>query len=434
MPPGESEVMRARDGEPRLGDGRLVLAGARVVTPAGTLRPGWVSVRDGLVEAVGPGAPGSDGAARSDGPAADGAARFDGAPVHDLDGAWLVPGFVDLHVHGGGGAWLSSTDPAEVGRAVGFHLGHGTTSLLASLATSPLDAMTASARALAAAAAGPLAPALAGIHLEGPFLSRERSGAQDPEAIRDPDPAAMERLLEACGGWARTVTVAPERPGGLALVRQIARSGAVPAIGHTQAGYEEASAAVDAGVRVSTHLFNAMPGLHHRDLGTVGAALSRDEVVCELVNDGVHLRPEVVRLVFQAAGAGRVALVTDAIAAAGMADGDYDFGRVPLRVRDGVARLADGRTIAGSTLTMDAALRRAVLEVGIPIQDAVAAASTTPARVVGIAERTGSIEPGKAADLVVLDDGLQVVAVLAGGRWARGQAPPTRLRAAAPTP
>jgi N-acetylglucosamine-6-phosphate deacetylase len=426
--------MRARDGEPRLGDGRLVLAGARVVTPAGTLRPGWVSVRGGLVEAVGRGAPESDGAARSDGPAADGAARFDGAPVHDLDGAWLVPGFVDLHVHGGGGAWLSSTDPAEVGRAVGFHLGHGTTSLLASLATSPLDAMTASARALAAAAAGRLAPALAGIHLEGPFLSRERSGAQDPEAIRDPDPAAMERLLEACGGWARTVTVAPERPGGLALVRQIARSGAVPAIGHTQAGYEEASAAVDAGVRVSTHLFNAMPGLHHRDLGTVGAALSRDEVVCELVNDGVHLRPEVVRLVFQAAGAGRVALVTDAIAAAGMADGDYDFGRVPLRVRDGVARLADGRTIAGSTLTMDAALRRAVLEVGIPIQDAVAAASTTPARVIGIAERTGSIEPGKAADLVVLDDGLQVVAVLAGGRWARGQAPPTRLRAAAPTP
>jgi N-acetylglucosamine-6-phosphate deacetylase len=434
MPPGESEVMRARDGEPRLGDGRLVLAGARVVTPAGTLRPGWVSVRDGLVEAVGPGAPGSNGAARSDGPAADGPARFDGAPVHDLDGAWLVPGFVDLHVHGGGGAWLSSTDPTEVGRAVGFHLGHGTTSLLASLATSPLDAMTASARALAAAAAGPLAPALAGIHLEGPFLSRERSGAQDPEAIRDPDPAAMERLLAACGGWARTVTVAPERPGGLALVRQIARSGAVPAIGHTQAGYEEASAAVDAGVRVSTHLFNAMPGLHHRDLGTVGAALSRDEVVCELVNDGVHLRPEVVRLVFQAAGAGRVALVTDAIAAAGMADGDYDFGRVPLRVRDGVARLVDGRTIAGSTLTMDAALRRAVLEVGIPVQDAVAAASTTPARVIGIAERTGSIEPGKAADLVVLDDGLEVVAVLAGGRWARGQAPPARPRAAAPAP
>ncbi|HEX8859647.1 MAG TPA: N-acetylglucosamine-6-phosphate deacetylase, partial [Actinomycetes bacterium] len=397
-------------------------------------RPGWVSVRGGLVEAVGPGAPGSNGAPRSDGPAADGAARLDGAPVHDLDGAWLVPGFVDLHVHGGGGAWLSSTDPAEVGRVVDFHLGHGTTSLLASLATSPLDAMTASARALAAAAGGPLAPALAGIHLEGPFLSRERSGAQDPEAIRDPDPAAMERLLEACGGWARTVTVAPERPGGLALVRQIARSGAVPAIGHTQAGYEEASAAVDAGVRVSTHLFNAMPGLHHRDLGTVGAALSRDEVVCELVNDGVHLRPEVVRLVFQAADAGRVALVTDAIAAAGMADGDYDFGRVPLRVRDGVARLVDGRTIAGSTLTMDAALRRAVLEVGIPIQEAVAAASTTPARVIGIAERTGSIEPGKAADLVVLDGGLEVVAVLAGGRWARGQAPPARLRAAAPTP
>src|SRR6266702_4420253 len=171
----------------------------------------------------------------------------------------------------------------------------------------------------------------------------------------------------------------------------------------------------------------------HRHLGTVGAALSRGEVICELVNDGVHLRPEVVRLVFQAAGAERVALVTDAIAAAGMADGDYDFGRVPLRVRGGVARLVDGRTIAGSTLTMDAALRRAVQEVGIPMGDAVTAASSTPARVIGIGERAGSIEPGKAADLVVLDDDLEVTAVMAAGRWVRRQTPPKPLPAAART-
>jgi N-acetylglucosamine-6-phosphate deacetylase len=408
--------MRAHDGEPRPGDGRVVLAGARVVTPAGTLRSGRVAVHGGVITAVG----GRD--------LADA-----GAPVEDLGGAWLVPGFVDMHVHGGGGAWLASADPQEVGRAVRFHLGHGTTSMLASIATSPLDTMLASAAVVAGAAAGPLAPALAGIHLEGPFISRERSGAQDPEAIRDPDPAAMERLLEACRGWARMVTVAPERPGGLDLVRQIARSGAVPAVGHTQACYEEATAAIDAGGRVSTHLFNAMPGLHHRDLGTVGAALSRDEVVCELVNDGVHLRPEVVWLVFQAAGAGRVALVTDAIAAAGMADGDYDFGRVPLRVRGGVARLVDGRTIAGSTLTMNAALRRAVQEVGIPMEDAVTAASSTPARAIGIGGRTGSIEPGKAADLVVLDDDLEVVAVMAAGRWVPRRAEPERVRTAVRT-
>src|SRR6266511_2742002 len=318
--------MRAHDGEPRSGDGRVVLAGARVVTPAGTLRSGWVAVQGGVIAALGQGLPAADG-----------------APVQDLSGAWLVPGFVDMHVHGGGGAWLASLDPEEVDQAVRFHLGKGTTSMLASIATSPLGSMLRSAAVVAGAAAGPLAPALAGIHLEGPFISRERSGAQDPDAIRDPDPAVMGRLLEACGGWARMVTIAPELPGGLDLVRQIARSGAVPAVGHTQAGYEAATAAIDAGVRVSTHLFNAMPGLHHRDLGTVGAALSRGEVICELVNDGVHLRPEVV------------ALVTDAIAAAGMADGDYDFGRVPLRVRGGVARLVDGRTIAGSTLTMDAA-------------------------------------------------------------------------------
>ena len=401
--------MRTHDGEPREAKGRVLLCGARVVTPAATRWPGWVEVRGGEIAAVGDGRP-SPG---------------DGVAALDLGGAWLVPGFVDLHVHGGGGAWLSSTDTGEIARAAGFHLHHGTTAMLASIATAPLDSMLSSAAAVAAVAsatAGPAGPALAGIHLEGPFISRERAGAQDPDGILEPDRATMLRLLEACGGWARVVTVAPERAGGLELVGAIAEAGVVSAIGHTQAGYDPASAAIDAGVRVSTHLFNAMPGLHHRDLGTVGAALSRDEVVCELVNDGVHLRPEVVALVFHAAGA-RVALVTDAIAAAGMADGDYDFGRVPLRVRGGVARLAGAQTIAGSTLTMDAALRRAVIDVGVPIGEAVAAASTTPARVIGIGGRTGSIEPGKAADLVVLDADLEVAGIMAGGAWVREPAP-----------
>jgi N-acetylglucosamine-6-phosphate deacetylase len=401
--------MRAHDGEPREAEGRVVLCGARVVTPAATRWPGWVEVRGGEIATVGDGRP----------------RPGDRVATLDLGGAWLVPGFVDLHVHGGGGAWLSSTDTGEIARAAGFHLRHGTTAMLASIATGPLDSMLSSAAAVAAVAratAAPAGPALAGIHLEGPFISRERAGAQDPDGIREPDRGTMLRLLEACGGWARVVTLAPERPGGLELVRAIAEAGVVPAIGHTQAGYERASAAIDAGVRLSTHLFNAMPGLHHRDLGTVGAALSRDEVVCELVNDGVHLRPEVVALVFHAAGA-RVALVTDAIAAAGMADGDYDFGRMPLRVRGGVARLAGAQTIAGSTLTMAAALRRAVIDVGVPIGEAVAAASTTPARVAGIGDRAGSIEPGKAADLVVLDADLEVAGVMAGGAWVREPAP-----------
>jgi N-acetylglucosamine-6-phosphate deacetylase len=416
--------MRTHDAEPRPAGGRLVLRGARVVTPAATRWPGWVELRGGEIAAVGDGRP----------------ALGDGMTALDLGGAWLVPGFVDLHVHGGGGAWLSSTDPAEIAEAAGFHLRHGTTAMLASIATAPLDRMLASAAAVSAMAAatlaadgptaGPAGPMLAGIHLEGPFISPERAGAQDPDGIREPDRGTLLRLLEACGGWARTVTVAPEREGGLELVRSIAEAGVVPAIGHTQAGYERAGAAIDAGVRVSTHLFNAMPGLHHRHLGTVGAALSRDEVVCELVNDGVHLRREVVSLVFHAAG-GRVALVTDAIAAAGMADGDYDFGRVPLRVRGGVARLAGAQTIAGSTLTMDAALRRAVADVGVPIGEAVAAASTTPARVIGIAGRTGSIEPGKAADLVVLDADLEVAGVMAGGVWVREPAPASAFTGAA---
>jgi N-acetylglucosamine-6-phosphate deacetylase len=217
----------------------------------------------------------------------------------------------------------------------------------------------------------------------------------------------------------RVVTVAPEKPGALALVDALSREGVVAAIGHTDATCAEADAAVRAGARLATHLCNGMRPLHHREPGAAGACHRADEVVCEVINDGAHLHDAMVATVF-AAAAGRVALITDAIGAAGTGDGRLLLGDREVDVVDGIARLADGGALAGSTLTMDRAVRRAVRDVGIPIEQVAAAAATTPARVLGIEARTGSITAGRAADLVVLDRDLEVAAVMAGGRWVDG--------------
>jgi N-acetylglucosamine-6-phosphate deacetylase len=382
-----------------------ILENARILTPGGVVE-GWVEVDGGTIKAVGQGQP----------PAGASGAR------ENIDGAWLAPGFVDIHVHGGGSAWLSSTDPEELRKAVDFHVGHGTTTLLASLVTAPLEAMVASIRSVVGAMRGPLGPTLAGVHLEGPFLCRAACGAQDPDAILEPDAEALGRLLAAGQGEIRTVTIAPERPGALELIAQIARAGANPSIGHTEAKAAQTTAGLCAGARLATHLFNAMKGLHHREPGAVGALLSDDQVICELINDGIHVAPEAVRVAFRAAGAHRIALITDAIAAAGMADGEYMLGRVPVRVKDGVARTLATDALAGSTLTMDDAVRRAVVDVGLPLADVVTAASATPARAIGVYDRVGSIEVGKAADFVVLNDRIERIRVMTRGRWVHSAA------------
>jgi N-acetylglucosamine-6-phosphate deacetylase len=376
-----------------------LLVNARVVTPDHVFSPGWVSVAGPLIESVGAGDPprGAD-------------------PVQDIAGLWLVPGFVDLHVHGGGGASMTNGDAEQILRAVQFHRRHGTTRTLVSLVTAPLDAMLAAAAAVAELVENET-PGIAGCHLEGPFLSRARCGAQDPASLLDPDLDLLDRLLAAGRGTIRMVTVAPELPGALKIIEQTVTSGAVAAIGHTDATYAEAVAGIEAGARVATHLFNGMRPLHHRDPGPVAALLEHPEVVCELIVDGLHLAPAMIRLVARAAGPERMALITDAISAAGMGDGDYDLGPMQVRVVEGRAALLDGDTIAGSTLTMDQAFRRAVREAALPIDSAVQAASATPARVLGLSARLGSIAPGREADLVVLDDRLDLVAVMAGGAW-----------------
>jgi N-acetylglucosamine-6-phosphate deacetylase len=330
----------------------------------------------------------------------------------DLDGGFLVPGFVDLHVHGGGGA---SFDGPDCGTAAATHLKHGTTTMLAGLVTSRVEEMTAAAeRLLRLVDEG----TVAGLFYEGPFLSPARRGVHSLPLLLPPDPATLTRLLGAGYGAVRLTTVAPELPGALDLVRHVVESGAVAAVGHTDASYEECKAAFDAGARVATHLFNGMRPLHHRDPGPVAAALDDERVVCELIADGHHLHPAALRLAFRAAGPSRVALVTDATEGAGGVDGDYRHGDVTVSVRNGRAVLAGTTTLAGSALTMDAALRHAVA-VGIPLTSAVTAATSTPARVLGLADEVGSIRAGARADLVVLDRELGVRQVIRRGTWIR---------------
>ena len=334
-------------------------------------------------------------------------------------GRLVVPGFVDIHVHGGGGGSFT-TGSAEDGAAVAsFHRRHGTTTLLASLVTAPLADLLRQISALAELVDDGI---VAGLHLEGPFLSSARCGAHPPQLLRAPTPAALDQLLCRRPGAVRMATLAPELDGGIDAVAQLAAAGAVPAIGHTDAAYDVAHAAVDAGARVATHLFNAMRPIHHREPGVVVALMERPEVVCELINDGLHLHPSLVRWVLETVGEARAALVSDAIAAAGADDGLYTLGRSAVRVRDGRAELADGSALAGSTLTMDTAFRRVVQCQGLPVAAAARAAATTPAAVLGL-DDVGRIAPGRLANLVVLEEDLTVRAVLYRGSWVDGRTP-----------
>jgi N-acetylglucosamine-6-phosphate deacetylase len=378
----------------------VTLAGGRVVTETAVLDPGWLTVRDGRIAGLGPGDPPAGGAV-------------------DLAGAYVLPGFVDLHMHGGGGAQITTDDADEIRRAVAFHRRHGTTRTLASLVTDRLDRMLAAVSVLAdLIRAGE--PGIAGVHLEGPFLNPARRGSHHREHLLAPDRGALRELLAAGDGRVRVVTLAPELPGGMALLGDVVRAGVIAAVGHTEATYGQAREAFTGGARLATHLFNAMPPLHHRAPGAAGAALADPRVTCELINDGIHLHDDVVRIAVAAAGADRIAFVTDATPAAGMTSGRYHLGPVAVIADGGRVRLTDG-TLAGSTLTMDAAVRHAVLRVGLPMVDVAAAAATTPARLLGLGDVTGSVAPGLAADLVVLDADLRVRAVLADGAVVHGE-------------
>ena len=378
----------------------MLLTAGTVLTGRELLRPGWIEISGTTISAVGSGSPGR---------VAD----------HDLGAVTVVPGFVDTHVHGGGGASFSAGG-AETATAAALHRRHGTTTLVASLVTESPGDLLRQVRALAGDVRSGL---IAGIHLEGPWLAEKRCGAHDPALLRDPDPEELDHVLRAGDGTIRMVTMAPERDGALEAIRRIVDAGAVVAVGHTEATYRQTRTAIDAGATVATHLFNAMRPIHHREPGPVIALLEDPRVSVEVIADGVHIDPALYRHITACAGADRVSLVTDAMAAAGMPDGPYRIGPLAVDVTDGVAHLAGTDTIAGSTATMDRLFRFAVdhsAANGAPGADealllAVRQSSVNPARALGLPSPV--LAGGASADLVVLDAELAVAAVLYRGGW-----------------
>lgn len=380
-----------------------VIHSARLVSAGTITADAWVAFEGEAVSHVGTG----DGWRGLTGIGARGSGT-----ITDAAGRWLTPGFIDIHCHGAGGAAFD--DGADgIRTALAVHRSHGSTRSVLSLVTASQADLEARLAVIADVAESD--QLVLGAHLEGPFLDNTFRGAHDPALLRAPDADSVLRLLDAGRGRICQVTLAPELPGAREAIAAFTGADVAVAVGHSAADYETALRAFEDGASILTHAFNGMRGIHHRAPGPVAAATHFPGVILEIINDGVHVHPEVARLAF-AGAPGRIALVSDAMAATGAADGLYDLGTLSVTVTDGVARLTEGGSIAGSTLTLDVALRRAVADVGVRIEDAVTAVTETPARAVGRSHDLGLLAVGYAADAVLLDDDLTVQSVFAAGR------------------
>ena len=332
----------------------------------------------------------------------------------NLCGAVVLPGLVDIHIHGSAGADFSDGDADGLRRMARYLALHGVTSFLPTSMTLPYDTLSAAFQTAVRLIeeSPPDCARVLGVRMEGPFLSEAKRGAQNRAYLRAPDYAAFSDLYHGCGGIVRIVDLAPELPGAAAFARQAGSLCAV-SIAHTAAGYAEAAAVYAAGAVHLTHLYNAMPPLLHREPGPIGAALEREKVTTELICDGFHVHPAAVRAAFRLFP-GRVCLISDALRCCGMPDGVYELGGQPILLRDGTARLEDG-TLAGSAATLFECVRNAV-RFGISPEEALYAASLLPARVIGQESTVGSIAPGKSADFLICDRDWHLLAVYKNGR------------------
>lgn len=338
----------------------------------------------------------------------------------------VAPGFIDMHIHGASGHDLMEATPEAVSAVSSYLARHGTTSFLATTITANFERTLRSVRSLgeiirasdsAGSVSGYHGPGAQpiGIHFEGPFLNAEKRGAHPAAHIRKPSTEALGRLLEAAGGTARVMTMAPELPGALAVLEQARGQGLSVGIGHSNATYEEAERAINAGATHATHLYNAMRAFSHRDPGIIGAVLTDDRVSAELICDGVHVEPAAVKLTVRAKGIQRVILVTDGLSAAGMPDGNYRLGGFTIHVAGGVCRTAEG-TLAGSTLTLDAAIRNLAKCTGLSYRQCLPCATLNPAKILGFGKQKGVIAPGADADLAILDQNYYVTQAYVRGK------------------
>jgi N-acetylglucosamine-6-phosphate deacetylase len=378
----------------------LFITGAEIHTPDERVAPGAIAIVEGRIAALGP---------------ADELAAPEGAEVLAADGKIAAPGLLDTHVHGGAGADTMDADPAALA-TMSTHLArHGVTGFLpTTVAASDQEIRDALARIAQVMHESLAGAAVLGAHIESPYLSPEFVGAQDAAHLRQPDVGHLAGLLNGFEDIVRVVTLAPELPGAAEVIRWLVDHGIEAAIGHSAASYEETVAALDAGLTRATHCFNAMPDLHRRRPGAVGAMLTDPRARVELIADLVHLHPAILRFAVRARGAPSCLLVSDAMRAAGLTDGIYGLGDQEVRVEEGVARTAEGR-LAGSTLTLEVAVKNMVETVGVPLADALTMAAAAPAGAIRSAAE-GVLRPGARADIVVLNNDLTVSATIVAGR------------------
>lgn len=382
-----------------------VIRNGSVVTEQGVLEQGEVLLEDGIIRKIG-----------EAGSLAEESAK-DGVTLVDADGGWVLPGFIDVHVHGGYGSDFMDASTDAIDTITRFHGRNGTTGLLATTMTASKEAIEnvlVAAEAYRGEPSGEGA-ALLGVHLEGPFISPKWPGAQNPAFIVAPQQAWLEEWTAKHPELIKTVTLAPESEGAFGFIEWLTANGIVATCGHTDASYDVIKEAVGHGLRHAVHTFNAMTGLHHRNPGTVGAVLTEPSISAEVIADGLHVHPACIRLLAEMKKDNLV-LITDAMSAAGLGDGDYSLGGLDVVVKDGAARLKEGNSLAGSTLTMIRAFRFVIQEVGFDVAQASRAASGNPARLLGIDGKTGSLAEGKQADVLVVSKDLDLQRVWVQGR------------------